>query len=72
LRRPRAAGDGPSAGAEKEAAEATEPAVSGNVGLGLRQKVEVHLDTLESCRKEAIAKNLGLAERVSSVRNCMK
>ena len=65
----RAAGDGPSAGA---ATEATEPAVSGNVGLGLRQKVELRMDKFETCRKQAIARNLGLAERVSFVRDCMK
>ena len=68
----RAAGDGPSAGAEKAASEATEPAVSGNVGLGLRQKLELRMDKFETCRKQAIARNLGLAERVSFVRDCMK
>ena len=46
----RAAGDGPSAGA---ATEATEPAVSGNVGLGLRQKVELRMDKFETCRKQS-------------------
>jgi len=30
------------------------------------------MDKLETCRKEAIAKNLGLAERLSFVRGCMK
>jgi hypothetical protein len=30
------------------------------------------MDKLEACRKEAIAKNLKLVERVSFVRGCMK
>jgi arylsulfatase len=68
----RAAGDGPSADAGKAPIEAVTPEVSSGVGLGLREKVDIHMDKLEICRKEAVAQNLGLAERVSYVRNCMK
>jgi len=46
--------------------------VSSGVGLGLAQKVDLHMDKLETCRKEAIAKNLGLIERISFVRACMQ
>ena len=68
----RAAGDGPSADAGKTAAEAAPPEVSSGVGLSVTQKVDLHMDKLETCRKEAIAKNLGLVERVNFVRGCMK
>jgi arylsulfatase A-like enzyme len=68
----RAAGDGPSGDAAKASEEAAAPEVSSGVGVGLVQKIELHMDKLETCRKEAIAKNLGLVERVSFVRNCMK
>ena len=68
----RAAGDGPSADAGKATAEAAAPEVSSGVGLSLREKVDLHMDKLETCRKEAIAKNLGLVERISFVRGCMK
>jgi arylsulfatase len=68
----RAAGDGPSADAGKTSAEAATPEVSSGVGLSLAQKINLRMDKFESCRKEAIAKNLGLAERVSFVRTCMK
>jgi arylsulfatase A-like enzyme len=68
----RAAGDGPSADAGKAPAEAATPEVSSGVGLSLAQKIDMRMDKLESCRKEAIAKNLGLAERVGFVRSCMQ
>jgi arylsulfatase A-like enzyme len=68
----RAAGDGPSADAGKASAEAATPEVSSGVGLGLMQKVELRIDKLESCRKEALAKNLGLVERLNFVRGCMQ
>lgn len=68
----RAAGDGPSADAAKATTEATDPQVSGNVGLGLLQKVELRLDKHEGCRKQAEAHDLGLIERVQFVRKCMQ
>ena len=68
----RAAGDGPSADAGKASTEAATPEVSSGVGLGLTQKVELRIDKLESCRKEALAKNLGLVERLNFVRGCMQ
>jgi arylsulfatase A-like enzyme len=68
----RAAGDGPSADAGKASAEAATPEVSSGVGLSLMQKVELRIDKLESCRKEALAKNLGLVERLNFVRGCMQ
>ena len=67
----RAAGDGPSADAGETSPEAT-PEVSSGVGLGLKEKVDLHMDKLETCRKEALAKDLGLVERISFVGNCMK
>ena len=68
----RAAGDGPSADAGKASTEAATPEVSSGVGLGLTQKVELRIDKLESCRKEALAKDLGLVERLNFVRGCMQ
>jgi len=68
----RAAGDGPSGDAGKASAEAATPEVSSGVGLSLAQKIDLKMDKLESCRKEAIAKNLGLVERIGFVRGCMK
>jgi arylsulfatase len=68
----RAAGDGPAADAGKASAEAATPEVSSGVGLGLKEKVDLQMDKLETCRKEAIARNLGLAERISFVRGCVK
>ena len=68
----RAAGDGPSSDAGKASAEAAPPEVSSGVGLGLKEKVDLQMDRLETCRKEAIARNLGLAERISFVRGCLK
>jgi len=68
----RAAGDGPSGDAGKNSAEAATPEVSSGVGLSLAQRVILRMDKFETCRKVAIAENLGLAERVSFVRNCMK
>lgn len=68
----RAAGDGPSADAGTAPIEAVTPEVSSGIGLGLMEKVDIHMDKLETCRKEAVAQNLGVAERVAYVRNCMK
>jgi len=68
----RAAGDGPSADAAKTSAEAGTPEVSSGFGLSLAQKVDLRMDKLEACRKEALAKDLGLVERISFVRSCMK
>jgi arylsulfatase len=68
----RAAGDGPSADAGKASAETATPEVSSGVGLGLTQKVELRIDKLESCRKDALARNLGLVERLNFVRGCMQ
>jgi len=55
-----------------DSAEAATPEVSSGVGLSLAQRVILRMDKFETCRKVAIAENLGLAERVSFVRNCMK
>ena len=69
----RAAGDGPSADAGKASAgEGATPQVSGDVGLGLVQKVELRLDKREGCRKQAEAMGLGLLERIQFVRKCMQ
>jgi arylsulfatase len=68
----RAAGDGPSADAEKTAAEAAAPEVSSGIGLGLLQKVELRLDKREGCRKQAEAQNLAVIERIQFVRKCME
>jgi arylsulfatase len=68
----RAAGDGPSVDTGKASAEAATPEVSSGVGLSLKEKVDLRMDKLETCRKEALAKNLGLVERISFVRDCMK
>jgi arylsulfatase A-like enzyme len=67
----RAAGDGPSADAVANSAGAA-PQVSGDIGLGLMQKVELRLDKREGCRKQAEAQGLGLLERVQFVRKCME
>jgi arylsulfatase len=67
----RAAGDGPSTDVDK-ATVGMAPQVSSNIGLGLLQKVELRLDKLEGCRKQAQAKGLGMLERVQFVRNCMQ
>ena len=68
----RAAGDGPSADAGKTSQEAAATEVSSNVGLSLLQKVELHMDKRESCRKQAEARGLALVERVQFVRKCME
>jgi len=67
-----AAGDRPSADAGKAAAESAVPQVSGDIGLGLLQKVELHLDKRGGCRKQAEAQGLGLLERIQFVRKCME
>jgi arylsulfatase len=70
----RAAGDGPSGDVGKAAMEgaAAAPAVSGDIGLGLLQKVELRLDKREGCRKQAEAQGLGLLDRIQFVRKCMQ
>jgi hypothetical protein len=68
----RAAGDGPSADAGSAAAAGAVPQVSGDIGLGLMQKVELRLDKREGCRKQAEARGLGLLERIQFVRKCME
>jgi len=70
----RAAGDGPTGDAGKAAAEGAgaAPAVSGDIGLGLLQKVELRLDKREGCRKQAEAQGLGLLDRIQFVRKCMQ
>jgi arylsulfatase A-like enzyme len=65
----RAAGDGPSVDAGKTSAA---PEVSGNIGLSLLQKVELHLDKREGCRKTAETQKLGAVERLSFVQKCME
>ncbi|MFZ3248694.1 MAG: arylsulfatase, partial [Pseudolabrys sp.] len=49
-------------------------ASDGPVGddLGLLNKIEMRIDKREDCRKQAIAKKLGLVERLDFVRECMK
>jgi hypothetical protein len=64
----RAAGDGPSADATSTAQ--AEPQV-GTVGLSLTQKIDLRMDKLESCRKEADAQKLSVPERIGYVRGCM-
>jgi hypothetical protein len=44
------------------------PQVSGDIGLGLLQKVELRLDKREGCRKQAEAQGLGMLERIQFVR----
>ncbi|QWG15004.1 arylsulfatase [Bradyrhizobium sediminis] len=68
----RAAGDGPSADAGDTAAAGAAPQVSGDIGLGLAQKVVLRMDKLEGCRKQAQGLGLRIVERVQYVRNCMK
>jgi len=53
-------------------AEAAPPEVSSGVGLSLAQKIDLRMDKLKTCHEEAIAKDLDLVERISSVRGCMK
>jgi arylsulfatase len=68
----RAAGDGPSADASAASAATAAPAVSGDIGLSLLQKVELRLDKRGGCRKQAEALGLGILERVQFVRKCME
>ena len=68
----RAAGDAPSVGTSATAAEGAAPLISGDVGLGLLQKVELRLDKREGCRKQAEAQGLGLLDRIQFVRKCMQ
>ena len=66
-----AAGDAP-IDPSKAAAAAAAPEISGDVGLGLLQKVELRLDKREGCRKQAEAQGLSLLERIQFVRKCMQ
>ena len=69
----RAAGDGPSVDAgNAQTAAAGETPVSSDVGLNLKEKVEIVLGTAEACRKVARAQGLGLAERVQFVKKCLE
>ena len=49
-------------------------ASDGPVGedLTLVQKVEMRVDEIEACRKQADTKNLDPIERIAFVRECMK
>jgi hypothetical protein len=64
----RAAGDGPSADATTTSAETP---VSSDVGLSLAQKIDLKMDKLESCRKQASVEKLSELERLGYVRGCM-
>lgn len=76
----RAAGDGASAettGSSLQAGGSSLDSVqagpiSSDTGLGVVQRIQLRLDKLEKCRKEATAKNLGFVERLSYVRSCMR
>ena len=46
--------------------------LSSGLGLSLKQEIGLRMDQLESCRKEAIAKNLGFVERIRFVHDCVK
>ena len=54
------------------AAEGAAPQISGDIGLGLLQKIELRLDRREGCRKQAEAQSLGLLDRIQFVRKCMQ
>jgi arylsulfatase len=66
----RAAGDGPSADATNMSPAETQ--VSGDIGLSLAQKIDLKMDKLESCRKQADIEKLGALERLGYVRGCMR
>ena len=68
----RAAGDGPTAAADPAAASEGTVGLSSDTGVGLAEKIELRMDKLEACRKEAFAKNLGLVARIGFVRSCLK
>jgi len=70
----RAAGDGPAVQAAASNAQTVGQAqVSGSdTGIGVTRKIEAQMDKLESCRKQALTQNLGLAERAAFVRGCMQ
>ena len=46
--------------------------LSSDTGVGPVRRIELQMDKLEACRKEAFAKNLGLVARIGFVRDCMK
>ena len=68
----RAAGDGPTVAVDPAAASEGTVGLSSDTGVGLAEKIELRMDKLEACRKEAFAKNLGLVARIGFVRTCMK
>ncbi|HTN94804.1 MAG TPA: arylsulfatase [Gallionella sp.] len=70
----RAAGDGVSMQSAASTAQTVGQAqVSGSdTGIGLAGKIDVQMDKLEACRKQALAQNLGFAERMAFVRGCMQ
>ena len=68
----RAASDGPTVAVDPAAAGQSTVGLSSDTGVGLVQKIELRMDKLEACRKEAFAKNLGLVARIGFVRDCMK
>jgi hypothetical protein len=66
----RAAGDGPSADADKTTVGST--AVSSNIGLSLVEKIQIRIDKREGCRKQAEAQGLGMVDRVKFVQTCVQ
>jgi hypothetical protein len=68
----RAAGDGPSV-PDADAAQNPEVGpISSNIGLNLLQRIELRMDKMEGCRKQATAQKLGMIERVQFVQRCMR
>ena len=69
----RAAGDGPSSEAgNAQTVAAGEVPMSSDVGLSLKEKVELALDKAEICRKVAQKQGLALPERIQFVRKCVE
>jgi arylsulfatase len=69
----RAAGDGPSTDAATPQTGAVgETPVSSDIGLSLKQKVELTLSKAEICRKVAQKQGLAFLERVQFVRKCVE
>lgn len=68
----RAAGDGPSIEADQPAKEQVKVAVSGNIGLSLRDRIGLRIDKREGCRKQSDGKGLSLADRLRLVQDCMQ
>lgn len=69
----RAAGDGPSVGADEASPKASPTVqVSSNVGLSLKEKIGLRIDKMHGCRKLAEAQGLNVAERIQYIRKCMQ